>query len=126
MRESTRYLLALATAWPLLFFVIFVFFVISVFMSAPHMGFTADGGFEVPTDFLVMMALNAFTSFLTLGLMVFYIVHVVKNEELEQGIKVLWVLGLLFATVFIMPVYFYLYFWREEAISSSRYGLPQG
>lgn len=127
MRESTKYVLGAATIWPLLFSVFFVFFVISLFINPPFDTVAADGSVRMPANFYLMMVLNMVTGFLTLGMMVFYIVHAVRNLELTQDRKVLWVLGLFFATILVMPVYFYIYFWREPQVARrAPYGLHRG
>lgn len=127
MRESTRYVLGFATIWPLLFFIIFMLFIVSLFINPPFDNVAPGETVEIPTDFIVMIVLNVATSLLSLGLMIFYIVHVVKSDELTKDRKVLWAVGLLLATPIVMPIYFYIYFWREPEISHhAPYGLHHG
>jgi hypothetical protein len=52
------------------------------------------------------------------GLMPLYIILAVKNESLDQTMRIVWIV--LFATmgVAVNPVYWYLYVWRQPPAAS--------
>jgi hypothetical protein len=52
------------------------------------------------------------------ALTVFYIVNVFRNERVVKDQKVLWAVVLFLGNVMAMPIYWYLYIWKD--------GLPAG
>lgn len=59
------------------------------------------------------------TMLLIAALVTFYIVHVFKSSALLGQKQALWAVVLLLGTVIAMPVYWYLYVWREAARTNS-------
>lgn len=60
--------------------------------------------------FPVMMCIT----FLQLGLMIFYIIHIVKNKAGAEVYRILTAIGLYFLPFFAMPFYYLVYIWPEE------------
>jgi hypothetical protein len=50
-------------------------------------------------------------------LLVFYIIHVVKNKRIKDDMRIIWILIIFFGSMFAMPVYWYLYILKEDKIS---------
>jgi hypothetical protein len=69
-----------------------------------------------PIGFVALFALHALTIFLTIALMPLYIVLAVKSDRLDETTRIIWVV--LFCTIGMlgMPVYWYLYIWREPRV----------
>jgi hypothetical protein len=63
--------------------------------------------------FFVLMALHLGTIFLMTAQMPFYIVLAVKNDRLDQTMKIIWVVLFAVVSLFAAPVYWYLYIWRK-------------
>ena len=79
----------------------------------------------LPFGFVGLMAVHLFTILEMLALKVFYVVRVFKTEQLDQNMKIMWTLLLVFATIFAEPVFWYLYIWREPlAASQNQLQLP--
>lgn len=109
MKKSTKLLLAAATVWPFLYFIIFFAFIFSMILFMPQ------GGDEAaPAWFLILFLFHFLTIFLILGLTVFYMVNVFRNERVDKDKKVLWAVVLFLGNIVAMPVYWYLYIWRDE------------
>ena len=68
--------------------------------------------FFVPLGFGAVMLAHMLTIFLTMALMPFYIILAIKNDRLDQTMRIVWVV--LACTVGMManPVYWYMYIWR--------------
>ena len=47
------------------------------------------------------------------ALLFIYIKNVFKNERISQDKKALWVVVLFFGNFIAMPIYWYLYIWKE-------------
>lgn len=79
--------------------------------AAPRVSPIAVGGF------IAVFAVHMLTIVLLLGLITIYIVLAIKNEQLDQTMKILWVVGLCMLTMITMPIYWYLYIWRKPKAS---------
>lgn len=111
MKKSTKILLAIATVFPfayMIFFFVVVFF--SFFMMSQEG--SSEGG-AMPILFMILIPLHLLTMLLIMGLTVFYIVNVFRNNRVEKDKKVLWAVVLFMGSIIAMPIYWYLYIWRE-------------
>jgi hypothetical protein len=106
MKKSNTILLGLATVWPFLYMILFFLFVFSAIFLGQGDG---DG---IPIMFGLILPLHFLTMFLIMGLTVFYIVNVFRNEQVDRDKKVLWAVVLFLGNLIAMPVYWYLYLWR--------------
>jgi hypothetical protein len=109
MSKFSKILLAIATVWPFFYMIIFFVFALSMIFLAPRAG--GEGG---PALFMIIFPLHLLTMLLIMGLTVFYIVNVFKNERVEKDKKVLWAVVLFMGNMIAMPIYWYLYIWSEE------------
>jgi len=72
--------------------------------------------------FVAAFAVHMLTIVLLLGLITVYIVLAIKNQQLDQTMKIMWVVGLCMLTMIAMPVYWYMYVWRKPP--PARAGTP--
>ena len=68
-----------------------------------------------PIGFIGLFVVHMFTILLIMALMAFYIVQVVRTDRLDQTMKILWTVLICMVAIGAMPVYWYLYIWREPA-----------
>lgn len=68
-----------------------------------------------PAGIAVLMILHFFTICLTLTLMVIFIVIAVQKEPFDQTTRIVWIILLCLMSVYVMPVFWYLYIWREPS-----------
>jgi hypothetical protein len=115
MSKWAKIALGLATLWPILYVFVFIAFVFSMmfYFSSFEPG-PADHQ-EPPVWFFAVFALHFLTIIWVFGLLAFYIVNVFRNDRVEKDKKVLWAVVLFFGNTLAMPVYWYLYIWREPA-----------
>lgn len=104
MKKSSKILLAAATIWPLIYMLLFM----GLFMFAM---FLRDGG--PGTLWAVIIPVHLLTILLIMGLTVFYIVNVFRNDRVNKDMKVLWAVVLFMGSMVAMPIYWYLYIWRD-------------
>ena len=112
MKTHNKILLAIATIWPLLYMVFFFVVIFSSIFFMPRDG-SAEGG-ALPALFMIIFPLHFLTVLLVLGLTAFYMVNVFRNDRVEKDKKVLWAVVLFMGNMIAMPIYWYLYIWREE------------
>jgi hypothetical protein len=116
MSKSKKLALAVATAWPLVYMVFFIVFFFSTFFAA-GIASQRTGAASSPTGpplfLLVFFGLHLLTMLLVFGLIAYYIVHLFKTERIPSDKKALWGIVLFMGNIFAMPVYWYLYIWRD-------------
>lgn len=117
MKKSSKILLGIATIWPIAYMIFFFTVVFSTIFSAP-----SDGSFErvgaLQSLLMVIFPLHILTMVLVMGLTIFYIVNVFRNDRVDKDKQVLWTAVLFFGSVIAMPIYWYLYIWSERKESS--------
>jgi hypothetical protein len=64
--------------------------------------------------FGLIFPLHFCTIFIAMGLMVFYLVHVIKNTKADETIRILLGVGNYFLPFIAMPIYYYLYVWLDD------------
>jgi hypothetical protein len=113
MRKSSKLLLAGATVWPFFYMVLFFAFVLfMVFVNA-------NGSEPPPVLLFLIFPLHFLTMLLIFGLTVFYIVNVFRNDRVVKDMKVLWAVVIFLGNIIAMPIYWYLYIWRETPSASA-------
>ena len=112
MKKTTKILLAIATVFPFLYMIFFFVVIFSSIFFAPRDGSSEGGVFTIL--FMVIFPLHLITMLLILGLTIFYMVNVFKNDRVDKDKKVLWAVVIFMGNMIAMPVYWYLYIWREE------------
>jgi hypothetical protein len=109
MKKSSKILLALATIWPFLYMILFMGVVLSsFFLQAAEPGFI----------WAIIIPLHILTMLWIMGLTVFYMVNVFRNDRVNKDMKVLWAVVLFMRSIIAMPIYWYLYIWRDVSAPS--------
>ncbi len=95
--------------WPIFYMVFFFVFVFSLIFTS----FSSGPSKEVPAGFFLIFPLHFFTIILMFVLLFIYIKNVFKNDRVAQDKKALWAVCLFLGNIIAMPIYYYLYIWRE-------------
>lgn len=61
-----------------------------------------------------MLPIHVCSLFLEVGLLIFYLVHTIKNTKANDSMRIVLGLGHLFLPFVAMPIYYYLYIWKEN------------
>jgi hypothetical protein len=119
LSRPLRIAIGFATVWqalyPLLFFAVWLSMVLGMVgfglapVAAPEEGFPM---FLVA--FLAIFPLHCLTMLLQIGLLGFYLVHVIKNTVASEAVRIILGVGLFLMPFVAMPVYYYLYIWSDE------------
>jgi len=68
-----------------------------------------------PVGFVMIFLLHILTIFIMFALMPLYIILAIKNERLDQTMRIVWVVLACTVGMFADPVHWYLYVWRTPA-----------
>jgi hypothetical protein len=102
-------LVGVLTIWPTVYVGLFMGFIFWTIATQP----SSDPEAAMPFEFLVLLAGHAATMVITVGLLVFYIVHVFKNPALTDQRRTLWAVVLFMGSFMAMPIYWFLFVWRQ-------------
>ena len=69
---------------------------------------------EVFSVFGPMFILGFGTGILSIGLLIFFIMHLVRHKAMESTERIIWILVFLFAGIVGYPIYWYLRVWKNE------------
>jgi hypothetical protein len=106
MSKGAKILIAAATAWPILYMFIFIVLIVSAVFLSESQG-------EASWLWALIMPLHLLTMLLIFGLTAFYIVNVFRNKRIKSDMKALWAIVIFMGSIFAMPVYWYLFIWKE-------------
>lgn len=113
MSKPTKIILAVLTAWPAVYMLAFMGLFIYLFVTVAIVN-QPSAPDHFPLVFSVIGILHILTMLELIGLLIFYVVHLFKYPHFTQDRKMLWLLLLIFTGIFSMPVYWYLYIWRQR------------
>jgi len=108
MSKTLKLLLGLVTLWPFAYLILFFALIFSMFLFMAGSG----PGSGPPQAIALIFPVHLLTMLIVMALMVFYIVDVFRNNQVEKDKKVLWAVVLFMGNMIAMPVYWYLYIWK--------------
>lgn len=111
MQKPTKVLLGIASLWPIIYMFLFVGFMFTMAFGFGR-GDTEPG---IQPMMAVIFGLHLFTMLAILALTVFYIVDVFRNDRVDKDKKALWAIVIFMGNAIAMPIYWYLYFWKEPS-----------
>ena len=109
MSKTIKLLLGLVTIWPFAYLILFFITIFSLVLFSA--GAETAGG--PPPLIALIFPLHLLTMLVIMGLTVFYMVNVFRNERVVKDQKVLWAVVLFLGNVLAMPIYWYLYIWKD-------------
>lgn len=117
MSRGRAITLAVFTAWPLVYVLVFM----STMFVEVGMSIMAGPGHMPgpPVIFWIIFPLHFLTMLEIIVLLVIYIRHLFKNDRVPQDKKAPWAVVLFLGNMIAMPVYWYLYIWREQGLPPS-------
>ena len=111
MSKYKKIILGIFTFWPIVYMVIFfLFFLQSFFMAFSKKVHPNFSGIV----FFIIFGLHFLTIILVVFLLIIYIINVFKNKKISPDMKTFWAVVLLLGNFIAMPIYWYLYIFKEQ------------
>lgn len=113
LSKPIQILVGLGTAWLIIYPILFV----AIWLAMFGVGFMAQNQDVQPSFmalFFAVFPLHCLTIALQLVLQVFYLIHVIKNTIASETIRIILGVGIFFLPFIAMPVYYYLFIWRDR------------
>ena len=119
MSKSKKIILGIATLWPIVYLVMFLIFIfsqlfISFLKKGPMLG--------SPFLFLIIFAVHLLTIVWIFVLIVIYMKNLFKNERVKKEEKALWAVIFFLGSIIAMPIYWYLYIWKNPETKKKKNG----
>ena len=111
LSKPMKLLVGAGTFLPMFFIIVVSIFFVAIIASADHWG--KEPPSELWIFFAVVIPLYFVVLITFIGLMVFYVFHIVKNITLSEGYKIMWLLLLFFVSFIAIPVYWIICVWPE-------------
>lgn len=123
LSRTQKILLAIASAWPFVYIFLFIAFIFGMIaFSSSGAGRSLDPMFG--GAFFAIFVIHFFTIILSLALTIFYIIHAVKNTQIDSNMRIVWIVLFFFGGIIAEPIYWYLEIWREKPVAASNVQLP--
>lgn len=115
MSQASKVFIGFLSFLPIILLIIFFGMFLTIF---PRI-FEWDSGYEpAPQEvfnvFAPIFILGIFMAVVSLGLLVFFIMHLVRNRKVEGMERIVWILIFVFVSMVGYPIYWYMRIWREE------------
>jgi hypothetical protein len=121
LSKPVRIIIGIATLWYALYLLLtmvgILLFFGYVFLSLIAGGESVTnlpGLFREILSLEFMIPIHVCSLSLEVGLLIFYLIHTIKNTKASDALRIALGLGHLFLPFVAMPVYYYLYIWREH------------
>lgn len=119
MSNSSKIILGIISLLPIIFiaayFIWFISFFADMMNTAGHRQNNPD---SMPPYFikniLWMMMLVGLSMLISVGLMIYYIIHVVNNKSIDSNERIVWILVFIFINIIGYPVYWYMRIWKDN------------
>jgi len=130
LSKPVRILVGIATFWYALYLlltvlgiVLFFGYVFVLLMAGGESVANLPRLFREILSLEFMITIHVCSLSLEVGLLIFYLIHTIKNTKASDAIRVALGLGHIFLPFIAMPIYYYLYIWRE---SPPKWAVAQG
>jgi uncharacterized membrane protein YfcA len=114
MSKSSKLVLGFISFLPLILAGVIIFMVFSMFPEIMEWDKYEPSVREVFSTFAPVFITGLFTGIISLGLLIYYIIQLVNNKEMETAEKIIWFFVFLFAGAIGYPIYWFLRVWGEK------------
>lgn len=117
LNKTWKIVVGIASLWVVLYPFLMVGFMFIVFI--PTVMAMEGAGPDVPptpfiAGFMFFWFLIMCSSFLQMGISVFYLVHIIKNKTGSDLLRILSGVGAFFMPYFALPFYYFVFIWPDE------------
>jgi len=121
MSKQGKIFLGVLSVLPLVLMIIYFLLFMNIFDTSFSQTTQKDG----PPVFVLkgwnelLLTLASFIA-LTLGLLIYYLNHVISNNKIDGPDRIVWVLIFLFAGIVGYPIYWYMKIWKDSSTRSNK------
>jgi len=117
MSKNGKILLGIVSFLPLVLLAVYIISFIGIFTSVFSESVQQSGR---PPEVMMgnvgmLMAIVPLFIVTSLGLLIYYIIHVMSNPRLDSMDRLVWIIILIFTSVAGYPIYWYMQIWKAPA-----------
>jgi NhaP-type Na+/H+ or K+/H+ antiporter len=112
MSRSAKILIGLLSFLPAVLLAVYLVVIFSFAFSGMLHRMPNDDPYWFFSNFVWVIGLAILLGVTSLGLKIYFIVHVINNQLLEGAERIMWVLLLVFAGIISYPLYWYMRIWK--------------
>lgn len=113
MSKNRKLILGLLSILPII--MMFIYFVVlfsNFFYFFPQLHNSGEFPSEFFRHFLGILVIILLMTFLHIGLLIYYIIHLVNNNSIDPTERIVWILIFVFAGMVGFPIYWYMRIWK--------------
>ena len=114
MSRSTKSFVGILSFLPIVCLVVFFFMFFRMIPEFMRWEGSDPDPYEVFDTFMPVFLTAIFMSILSIGLLIFFIMHLVRTKNIDTTERIVWVLVLLFAGIIGYPIYWYMRIWNDN------------
>ena len=123
MSRSSKLFIGILSFLPIALLLVLLFMVFSMFPTFFQWDKYEPAPQEVFSAFAPIFILGFGLSILSIGLLIFFIMHLLRHKALDSTERIIWILVFLFAGIIGYPIYWYMRVWKND-IQSSGFFIP--
>ncbi len=114
MSRSSKSIIGLLSFFPLIIAAVSIILVINLIPQFIEWDNHMPDHQTVLSTLCTLIIAALISCLISLGLLIYFLIHMLNNKKLDSGEKVVWILAFLFVGVVGYPVYWYMRIWNEE------------
>jgi len=114
MSRSSKLFIGLLSFLPILLLFVLLFMIFRLFPTFIEWDNYEPAPQEVFSLFGPVFILGILMGILSLALLIFFIMHLIRNKAMDSTERIIWILVFLFAGIVGYPIYWYMRVWKNE------------
>jgi len=116
MSRSSKLFIGILSFLPIVLLLVFLFMIFSMFPTFIEWGNNNHDPApqEVFSAFAPLFFLGFCMAILSIGLLIFFIMHLLRHKAMDSTERIIWILVFLFAGIVGYPIYWYMRVWKNE------------
>jgi len=111
MNKIWKYIIGAFTLWIMIYPVFFLVVLLGSFDSPIFTPLTNTSLYQTYGILGLLIPIHLLSAPIGLAMMIFYIVHIIRNQAASQTIRIIMILIILLAPFIGMPLYYYAFIW---------------
>jgi len=118
MSRSSKLFIGILSFLPIVLLIVMFFMILRLFPTFIEWSNKGDSYEPAPQEvfslFGPMFIIGFGMAILSLGLLIFFIMHLIRNKMMDSTERIIWILVFLFAGIVGYPIYWYMRVWKDN------------
>jgi len=118
MSRSSKLFIGILSFLPIILLVVMFIMILRLFPTFIEWGNNGNNYEPAPQEvfsvFGPIFILGFGMGILSIGLLIFFIMHLIRNKVMDSTERIIWILVFLFAGIIGYPIYWYMRVWKNE------------